>query len=75
MRVLEETKWIPGGPHGATARLGIKRTTLQSLLEQLGPAVPRSIQRRGARPASLATRTGAMCTPRCEAVRAADETC
>jgi hypothetical protein len=50
MRVLEETKWIPGGPHGATARLGIKRTTLQSLLEQLGqPSRAHPATRRAAR--------------------------
>src|SRR5262249_41209714 len=28
-RVLEETRWVIGGPRGAAARLGLKRTTLQ----------------------------------------------
>jgi len=51
MRVLEATNWIMGCPHGAASRLGIKRTTLQSLLKRLGLAVPPSIERRG-RPAS-----------------------
>jgi hypothetical protein len=50
--VLEETKWIMGGPHGAAARLGIKRTTLQSLVKRIGLAVPRSIERSGSRLAS-----------------------
>jgi formate hydrogenlyase transcriptional activator len=50
MRVLEETNGIMGGPHGAAARLGIARTTLQSLLKRHGLAVPRSIERRGAQP-------------------------
>jgi hypothetical protein len=45
MRVLEETRWIMGGPNGAAARLGIKRTTLQSLVKRIGLAVPRSIER------------------------------
>jgi formate hydrogenlyase transcriptional activator len=47
MRVLEETKWIVGGPNGAAARLGIARTTLQSLLMRLGLSDPRSIERGG----------------------------
>src|SRR6266478_5365907 len=35
VRVLEETNWIVGGPRGAAARLGIKRTTLQSYMKRL----------------------------------------
>jgi formate hydrogenlyase transcriptional activator len=38
VRVLEETNWTLGGPGGAAARLGVKRTTLQSLLKRLGIA-------------------------------------
>src|SRR5262245_16740188 len=38
MRVLAETNWTLGGPGGAAARLGVKRTTLQSLLKRLGIA-------------------------------------
>src|SRR4029453_11061208 len=49
IRVLEETKWIMGGPHGAAARLGIKRTTLQSLVKRIGVAGPRSIETAGSR--------------------------
>ena len=34
--VLRETKGVIGGPHGAAARLGLKRTTLHSKLKRLG---------------------------------------
>jgi formate hydrogenlyase transcriptional activator len=36
LRVLEETDWVIGGPSGAAARLGLKRTTLQSRMRKLG---------------------------------------
>jgi len=36
LRALHETKWVIGGPSGAAARLGIKRTTLQSKMQKLG---------------------------------------
>ncbi len=36
LRVLRETKWVIGGPSGAAARLGMKRTTLQSKIRKLG---------------------------------------
>jgi len=35
-RVLRETNWVIGGPSGAAARLGMKRTTLQSKIRKLG---------------------------------------
>jgi formate hydrogenlyase transcriptional activator len=35
-RVLEKSKWVVGGPNGAAARLGMKRTTLQSKMKKLG---------------------------------------
>ena len=35
LRVLRETKGIIGGAHGAAARLGLKRTTLNSKLKKL----------------------------------------
>ena len=35
-RALHETNWVLGGPHGAAARLGLKRTTLQSRIQRLG---------------------------------------
>jgi len=40
LRVLEETNWTLGGPRGAAIRLGLKRTTLQSLLKRLGIVSP-----------------------------------
>jgi formate hydrogenlyase transcriptional activator len=36
LQVLEETKWVVGGRHGAAARLGIARTTLLSKMRRLG---------------------------------------
>jgi len=36
VRVLRETNWVVGGPHGAATRLGVKRTTLQSKMRKLG---------------------------------------
>ena len=36
LAVLEEANWLVGGPRGAAARLGMKRTTLHSLMKRLG---------------------------------------
>jgi formate hydrogenlyase transcriptional activator len=36
LRTLKETHWTIGGPAGAAARLGMKRTTLQSRMKHLG---------------------------------------
>jgi formate hydrogenlyase transcriptional activator len=36
LRGLRESKWVVGGPVGAAARLGLKRTTLQSRMKKLG---------------------------------------
>jgi formate hydrogenlyase transcriptional activator len=36
LRVLDETHWRISGPAGAAARLGMKRTTLQSRMRKLG---------------------------------------
>jgi formate hydrogenlyase transcriptional activator len=36
LRALEEADWVVGGPQGAAARLGLKRTTLQSRIQKLG---------------------------------------
>ena len=36
VRTLRETGGVIAGPHGAAARLGMKRTTLQSLMQRLG---------------------------------------
>jgi formate hydrogenlyase transcriptional activator len=36
LRTLKDTRWVIGGPKGAAARLGMKRTTLHSLVKRLG---------------------------------------
>jgi len=38
LAVLQETKWIVGGPNGAAVRLGLKRSTLQFRMRKLGIA-------------------------------------
>jgi formate hydrogenlyase transcriptional activator len=38
LRVLRDTSGVIGGPHGAAARLGLKRTTLLSRMGRLGIA-------------------------------------
>jgi formate hydrogenlyase transcriptional activator len=38
--ILRETGWVLGGPNGAAARLGMKRTTLQSKMKKLGISRP-----------------------------------
>jgi formate hydrogenlyase transcriptional activator len=40
VRVLRETNWVIGGSEGAAARLGMKRTTLQSRMRKLGITRP-----------------------------------
>ena len=40
VRALSETNWVIGGPTGAAARLGMKRTTLQSRMVKLGITRP-----------------------------------
>jgi formate hydrogenlyase transcriptional activator len=35
LKVLRETRGVIAGPHGAAARLGLKRTTLQSIMRRL----------------------------------------
>jgi formate hydrogenlyase transcriptional activator len=41
-RALDEANWVIAGPRGAAARLGIKRTTLHSMLKRLGLSRPRA---------------------------------
>jgi len=36
LKALRESDWIIGGPAGAAAKLGMKRTTLQSRMQKLG---------------------------------------
>jgi formate hydrogenlyase transcriptional activator len=41
LKALRESVWIIGGPAGAAARLGMKRTTLQSKMQKLNISRPR----------------------------------
>jgi len=36
MATLRETNWVVGGPRGAAVRLGLNRTTLNSIMQRLG---------------------------------------
>ncbi len=40
LRALHDTRWVISGVHGAAARLGMKRTTLQSRMAKLGITRP-----------------------------------
>jgi formate hydrogenlyase transcriptional activator len=40
VRTLNATNWVIGGPAGAAAKLGMKRTTLQSKMQKLGISRP-----------------------------------
>jgi formate hydrogenlyase transcriptional activator len=40
LRTLEEVSWVIGGPKGAAAKLGLKRTTLIHKMQKLGIARP-----------------------------------
>jgi formate hydrogenlyase transcriptional activator len=37
---LEQAGWVVGGPHGAAAKLGLKRTTLLAKMRRLGISRP-----------------------------------
>jgi len=43
LRALHSRNWVIGGPHGAAALLGIKRTTLQARMRKLGIARLRAV--------------------------------
>ncbi|MBI2361703.1 MAG: sigma 54-interacting transcriptional regulator [Deltaproteobacteria bacterium] len=40
LKILKESNWVVGGPSGAAARLGMKRTTLQARIKKLGITRP-----------------------------------
>jgi formate hydrogenlyase transcriptional activator len=40
LRTLEELRWVIGGPKGAAAKLGLKRTTLIHKMKKLGISRP-----------------------------------
>jgi formate hydrogenlyase transcriptional activator len=42
LQALEASRWVIGGPHGAAARLGLKRTTLITKMRKFGISRPPS---------------------------------
>jgi formate hydrogenlyase transcriptional activator len=52
VETLEQARWIVGGPRGAAAKLGLKRTTLLAKMRRLG--ISRPISREGANMAGAA---------------------
>ena len=40
LETLEQTRWLVGGPHGAAAKLGLKRTTLIAIMRRLDISRP-----------------------------------
>jgi formate hydrogenlyase transcriptional activator len=40
LETLEDAGWIVGGPRGAAAKLGLKRTTLVAKMRRLGISRP-----------------------------------
>jgi formate hydrogenlyase transcriptional activator len=44
LQTLEEVRWVIGGPKGAAAKLGLKRTTLIHKMQKLGISRPSSSQ-------------------------------
>jgi transcriptional regulator with GAF, ATPase, and Fis domain len=51
LHTLEGTGWVIGGPNGAAAKLGVKRTTLICRMQKLG--ICRPIQNSSAEPVTL----------------------
>jgi formate hydrogenlyase transcriptional activator len=42
LAMLEQANWTVAGPNGAAARLGMKRSTLQSRMQKLGIRISRT---------------------------------
>jgi formate hydrogenlyase transcriptional activator len=40
LETLEQARWVVGGPHGAAAKLGLKRTTLLAVMQRLDISRP-----------------------------------
>ena len=47
-RALQQANWLVGGPSGVAAKLGMKRTTLQSRMRKLGIAARAALSKRAA---------------------------
>jgi hypothetical protein len=52
LEALEEAGWVVGGPGGAAAKLGLKRTTLLAKMKRLG--ISRPIGQEGTEMADMA---------------------
>jgi formate hydrogenlyase transcriptional activator len=50
IKTLRQTNWVVGGPNGAAARLGLKRTTLITKMRRLGISTRPAKPIRGTRP-------------------------
>jgi formate hydrogenlyase transcriptional activator len=57
-RALERSNWVISGPNGAAARLGIKRSTLQSRMQKLGIRLSRTPVAENRTLPSIASRRG-----------------
>ena len=55
LETLEQTRWVVGGPHGAAAKLGLKRTTLLAMMRRLD--ISRSIHQEGTDERGIAPET------------------
>jgi len=51
LRTLEQVRWVVGGPKGAAAKLGLKRTTLIHKMQKLGISRPSLQSQEGIPPA------------------------
>jgi len=55
LETLEQTRWLVGGPHGAAAKLGLKRTTLIAIMRRLD--ISRPIHQEGTDDRGIASET------------------
>jgi len=67
LETLEEAGWVVGGPRGAAAKLGLKRTTLLAKMKRLG--ISRPISQEGTEMVDMARKSYARKMPRFERVR------
>ena len=55
LETLEQARWVVGGPHGAAAKLGLKRTTLIAIMRRLD--ISRPILQEGTHKSGMASET------------------
>ena len=56
LETLEQARWVVGGPHGAAAKLGLKRTTLLAMMRRLAISRPihaEEVDERGTAPETM----------------------